>query len=190
MKIAIFVDGPSDKQTIGILTEKLLTNRVPKPGLEFRVLPRGDFFSAPKVCAYLKFLHQTHPDIGKVILCLDCECTPVEGIQPQLAKVQEEVRREHPALNPTFVLKVHALEGWLASDRQAMRRVLGGEPAKYPNPEDECKPKKLLGMVFKKANREFDYMRDDPRLARETDIGTLCRLSPSFCEFREAIEDP
>ena len=190
MRIAIFVDGNSDKPTLDILTEKLLSKRNPKPGRKFVLLPRGDFFSAAKVSAQLKFLSQTHPDVGKAILCLDCECTPRENIQPQLTKVQEEVRREHPALNPTIVLKVHALEGWLASDRQAVRKVLGAEPVDYPKPENECKPKKLLESVFKKANREFDYMRDDPRLARETDIETLCRLSTSFCEFREAIEDP
>jgi hypothetical protein len=184
------VDGQSDKQTIRILAEKLLSNRSPKPGLEFRLLPRGDFFSAPKVSAYLKFLHQTHPDISKAILCLDCECTPTEDIRPQLTKVQEEVRRIHPSLNPTIVLKVHALEGWLASDRQAVQKVLGARPETYPKPENVCKPKELLETVFKKANKEFDYMLDDPRLAQETDIERLCRSSPSFSEFRKAIEDP
>jgi hypothetical protein len=190
LRIAIFVDGQSDKQTIGILAEKLLTNRSPKPGLEFRVLPRGDFFSAPKVSAYLRFLQQTHPDTGKVILCLDCECTAPKDIRPQLTRVQEEIRRIHPSLNPTVVVKIHALEGWLASDRQAVQKVLGADPKTYPNPENECKPKELLATIFKKANREFDYMRDDPHLAMEIDIENLCRASPSFCEFRKAIEDP
>ena len=190
MRIAIFVDGKSDKPTLDILAEKVLGNRSPKPGREFLLLPRGDFFSAPKVSAQLKFLHQTHPDIGKVILCLDCECTPAEDIQPQLTKVQEEVRHNHPSLNPTVVLKVHALEGWLASDRKAVQEVLGAKPITYPKPENECKAKKLLERVFKKANKEFDYMRDDPRLAQEIDIESLCRSSPSFCEFRKAIEDP
>jgi hypothetical protein len=190
LRIAIFVDGQSDKQTIRILTEKLVINRSPKPGLKLLLLPRGDFFSAPKVSAQLRFLHRTHPDIGKVILCLDCECTPVEDIQPQLTKVQEEVRHDHPSLNPTIVLKVHALEGWLASDRQAVERVLGAEPTAYPKPENECKPKELLAKVFKKADKEFDYMRDDPQLAQEIDTERLCRSSPSFCEFRRAIDDP
>jgi hypothetical protein len=88
------------------------------------------------------------------------------------------------------VLKVHALEGWLAADRQAMQKVLGVEPSNYPTPEDDCKPKKPLETVFRKANKEFDYMRDDPRLAQEIEIERLCRSSPSFCEFRKAIEDP
>jgi hypothetical protein len=190
LRIAIFVEGQSDKQTIGILAKKLLSDRSPKPGLEFLFLPRGDFFSAPKVSAQLKVVHQRHPDIGKVILCLDCECTPKEDIQPQLTKVQEEVRQNHPSLNPTFVLKVHALESWLASDPQALREVLGTDPTDYPNPENVCKPKELLETVFRKANKEFDYMRDDPRLAQEIDIESLCRASPSFSKFRKAIEDP
>ena len=190
MRIAIFVDGPSDQETIRILAEKLLSNRSPKPGLEFQVLPRGDFFSAPKVSAYLKFLHQRQPDVGKVVLCLDCECSPTGDIQPQLSRVQEEMRRNHPTLSPTVVLKVHALEGWLASDQQAVQKVLGAEPKTYPKPENECRPKELLATVFKKANKEFDYMRDDPRLAREIDIERLCQSSPSFREFRKAIEDP
>ena len=190
MRIAIFVDGQSDKQTIGILAEKLLSNRSPKPGLKLLLLQRGDFFRAPKVSAQLKVVQQRHPDIGKVILCVDCECTPKEKIQPRLTKVQEELRRIHPSLNPTIVLKVHALEGWLASDQQAVQKVLGADPKTYPNPENECKPKELLATVFKKANREFDYMRDAPRLAQEIQIESLCRASPSFCEFRKAIEDP
>jgi len=190
LRIAIFVDGQSDKHTMRILAEKLLINRSPKPGLNLFLLPRGDFFSAPKVSAHLRFLHQTHPDIGKVILCLDCECTPKEEIQPQLSKVQAEMRRSHPSLSPTVVLKVHALEGWLASDREAVQKVLGAKPRTYPRPEDACKPKELLATVFKKANKEFDYMRDDPRLAKEIDIERVCRSSPSFCEFRKAVEDP
>jgi hypothetical protein len=184
------VDGQSDKQTIRILAEKLLSNRSPRPGLQFRVLRRGDFFCATKISGHLKVLHQTRPDIGKVILCVDCECTPKEDIQPRLSRVQEEVRRIHPSLNPTIVLKVHALEGWLASDPKALREVLGTEPADYRKPENVCKPKELLATVFKKANKEFDYMRDDPRLAQEIDIERLCRSSPSFSEFRKAIEDP
>ena len=190
MRIAIFVDGKSDKPTLDILAEKLLGNRSPKPGRKFLLLQRGDFFSAAKVSAQLEFLHQMHPDVGKVILCLDFECARAEDIQPQLAKVQKEIRSNHPSLNPTIVLKVHALEGWLASDRQAVQKVLGEEPRDYPRPENECKPKKLLETVFKKANKEFDYMRDDPRLAQEIDIERLCRSSPSFREFRKAIEDP
>jgi hypothetical protein len=82
------------------------------------------------------------------------------------------------------------LEGWLASDRRAVERVLGAEPKTYPKPENECKPKELLATVFKKANKDFDYMRDDPQLAEVIDIESLCRSSPSFCEFRKAIEDP
>jgi len=190
LKIAIIVDGKSDKPTLDILAEKLLSNRSPKPGRKFLLLPRGDFFSASKVSAQLKFLHQAHPDVVKVILCLDCECTAPEDIQPQLVKVQEEIRHDHPSLNPTFVLKMHALEGWLASDREAVQKVLGAEPTAYPKPENECKPKKLLETVFRKANKEFDYMRDDPMLAQEIDIESLCRSSPSFCEFRKAVEDP
>jgi hypothetical protein len=190
LRIAIFVDGPSDRDTLKILARRLLAQRRPTPGLEFRVLPRGDFFSSPKISAYLTHLHRTRPDVDKAILCLDCDCTPVEDIQPQLTKVQEEVRHNHPSLNPRIVLKVHALEGWLASDRQAVQKVLGAEPKTYPNPENECKPKELLATVFKKANKDFDYMRDDPPLAQEIDIETLCRCSPSFSEFRKAIDDP
>ena len=190
MSIAIFVDGQSDRDTLKILARKLLAQRRPTPGLEFRVLPRGDFFSSPKISAYLTYLRRTHPDVDKAVFCLDCECTPAEDIQPKLTRVQEEVRHDHPSLNPTIVLKVHALEGWLASDRQAVLKVLGAEPKDYAEPENECKPKELLATIFKKANKEFDYMRDDPLLAREIDIESLCRESPSFCEFRKAIEDP
>jgi hypothetical protein len=190
LKIALFVDGPSDRETLRILAGKLLINRSRKPGLEFRVLPRGDFFSALKVSAYIKDLHRTHPDVGKVILCLDCECTPVMEVQPKLLKVQDEVRRDHPTLKPTFVLKVHALEGWLACDRQAVQRAMGAKPKNYRKPENECKPKELLAIVFKKANREFDYMRDDPRIAQHVNPDTISKSSPSFAEFRAAIEDP
>jgi hypothetical protein len=190
LRIALFVDGQSDRDTLKVLAGKLLAQKKPPPGLEFRVLPRGDFFSPVKVSAYLRDLHRTHPDVTKAILCLDCECTPVEDIQPKLLAVQEETRRQHPSLNPAFILKVHALEGWLASDQEALRAVLGTHPALFPKPETVCKPKELLATVFKKANKEFDYMRDDPRIAQAVDIERLSQSSPSFSEFREAIEDP
>jgi hypothetical protein len=190
LRIALFVDGPSDRDTLKVLAKKLLAQRDPTPGLEFRVLPRGDFFSSAKISAYLNDLRRTHPDANKAILCLDCECSPREDVQPKLLDVQQDIRREHPSLNPTFVLKVHALEGWLASDSQALAEVLGTDPAPYPKPEGVCKPKGLLAEVFKKANKEFDYMRDDPRIAEAADIERLCQASPSFSEFRNAIEDP
>lgn len=190
MTIALFVDGSSDRDTLKILARKLLAQRQPSPGLEFRVLPRGDFFSSSKISAYLTYFRRTHPDVDKAILCLDCECTPKKDIQPDLLRVQQDLRRGHPSLNPTFVLKVHALEGWLASDQQALREVLGTEPGNYPNPETVCKPKELLTAVFKKAEKEFDYMRDDPQIARAADVERLCHTSPSFSEFRKAIEDP
>ncbi len=190
MRVALFVDGPSDRDTIKILARKLTAQGKPAPGFEFRVLARGDFFSSSKVSAYLTYLRRTHPDVSKAILCLDCECTPAEEIQPRLLNVQEEIRREHPSLNPKFVLKVHALEGWLASDRQALREILGTEPAAYSKPESVCKPKELLAAVFKKANKEFDYMRDNLRIAQLIDIERLCQSSPSFSEFRNAVEDP
>ena len=190
MTIAFFVDGPSDRDTLKILARKVLAQRKPSPGLEFRVQPRGDFFSSSKISAHLAYLCGTHADLDKVILCLDCECTPSEAIQPKLLKVEQEIHREHPSLNLTFVLKVHALEGWLASDREALRQVLGSVPADYAKPETVCKPKELLSTVFRKANKEFDYIRDDPRIAEAADIDRLCHASPSFSEFRNAIEDP
>jgi hypothetical protein len=190
LKIALFVDGQSDRDTLEILARKLLAQRKPTPGLGSYVLQRGDFFSSSKISAYLTYFHRTHPDVNKAILCLDCECTPAEDIQPTLSKVQQEIRHEHPSLNPTFVLKVHALEGWLASDRQALGEVLGTEPVAYSKPETVCKPKELLATVFEKANKEFDYMRDDPRIAEAVDIERLCQSSPSFSKFRKALEDP
>ncbi len=190
LKIALLVDGQTDRNVIRILVEKLFATRDPKPALVFRVLPRGDFFSAEKICAYFSPLVHEHSDLSKVVLCLDCECTPPSEIQRKLSPVQSELRRRHATLTPTYCLKVHAVESWLASDRTALRGVLGQDPPQFPKAETVCRPKALLDEVFRKAGRDFLYVRDDERLAKAVDVETVSRESASFSGFRQTIEDP
>jgi hypothetical protein len=38
--------------------------------------------------------------------------------------------------------------------------------------------------------KEFDYLRDDPRIAHHVNIDTVVESSPSFAGFCKAIADP
>lgn len=189
MKIGLFVEGKSDKRTLPILIEKIFERKAPKPGLEIRTIPQGDMLSVPKMEVYLKKdLLVKHPDLRKIVVCLDCECTPPEKIRSLMLPVEKKLGALFRGVQTKYCLVVHALEGWLASDEKALAEYLGQPRLKISwNPKQVCRPRENLKDTFKRANREFDHLEDDPEIAKRINIDTLTKRNPSFAAFRHLV---
>ncbi len=191
MKIALFVEGKSDKSTIPILVRKILERESARPAVVSRVRPRGDLLSADKVAAFVsRDILQQHRDTDKIIVCVDSECTPVEETKVLAQETERRLQELGVSPLPRYCVMRHALEGWLGADVNALSDVAGRPVKLSESAAIACRPKELLEEAFRKAGKEFVYVRDDPRIAEKVDPATLERENESFAHFRRLIEGP
>ncbi len=187
MKISLFVEGPSDEDTLPILARKISANL----GFVTRVLPRGDLLNAKKVGAYINAdIKIKHQDILKVIVCPDSECTPEEEFLKIALPVEKELRDlvKNPPVYYCGV--IHATEAWLACDALALGRYLGLGNIKASGTQaivNSCKPKQALRELFDRHGRYFTNVRDNPRLADVVDAQELLKISTSFARFANLV---
>ncbi|MBM4465080.1 MAG: DUF4276 family protein [Chloroflexi bacterium] len=139
----------------------------------------------------MEALLKQHQDIEKVIVCVDSECTDPAEIQREVSKVERELSRVGLPVVPRYVVVVHALEGWLATDSEAVRQVLGrgAEVRIERNLEEICKPSELLEDIFAQHGKNFLKARDDPLLAEYVDPEEIAEHSPSFRRFCQLVKD-
>ena len=187
MSIGLFVEGKSDKDTIPKLIRKFLDT---SPKIIPRTIHRGEMFESEKMKPYLEALLKLHPDVAKVIVCVDSHCTDPEEIRKEVSRVERELARMSLQVTPQYVVVVHALEGWLAADQKALGLVLGSEVNINRNLEEECKPDELLGDLFAKHGKSFQKTRHDPQIASHADSEEIAHHSPSFRRFCRLIKDP
>lgn len=179
LKIGIFVEGKSDKDTI----PKLIRKIIPNAGIEIRVLRQGETLNIEKVKSHKDALIKMHSDIDKIVVCRDSECANPDDIKLQIQKIEKEVKVRYSII-------VHALETWLLSDENAVAKIIGQSITPITSPESECKPKDTLKQIFSKAGKNFEHIRDDPKIAEFVDIKIIKQKCPSFCQFYDVIADP
>ncbi len=188
MTLAFFVEGRSEKVTLPILVRKASPEH---ERLLFRQVPRGDMFAARKMEAYIRALLAHHRDVRKILVCVDAECTPYAELKPRTEAIERELHAK--GFPVRYILVVHSLEGWLASDSEAMAKFLGkaGIPKGYPRDWDAvCRPAELLARLIARSGKSFHKIRDGPRLAELVSIQRLVATSPSFARFVESLRDP
>ncbi|MFQ5811628.1 MAG: DUF4276 family protein [Anaerolineae bacterium] len=188
MSIGLFVEGKSDKDTIPKLIRKFLDT---PPRIIPRTIHRGEMLKSEKVKPYLEALLKQHQDVEKVIVCVDSECTDPEEIWEEVSKVERELSRMGLPVVPRYVVVVHALEGWLAADPEAVRQVLGrgAEVRIDQNLEEICRPAELLEDIFAQHGKSFQKTRHDPQIARHADPAEIARHSSSFRRFCQLVKD-
>lgn len=189
MKIALLVEGPSDNETLAILVKKILgesTSVIP------RVLRgRGNVLNAQKVCSVAQFLLQRSPDVSKIIVCVDSECTPGDQTEREIGEIEKFVNTRVQGCPVHYIAVIHALEGWLLADAHAITEYLGrAAKAKIPRrAASNCKPKEVMKEVFRKVNKGYLASRDAPRIAEGIDIDRIASRNESFARFRELAVD-
>jgi len=188
MSIALFVEGKSDKDTIPELIRKLLGT---SPRIIPRTIHRGEMFKSEKVKPYVEALLKQHQDVTKVIVCVDSECTDPEEIQREVSKVERELSKMGLPVVPRYAVVVHALEGWLAADSEALRQVLGrgAEVRIEQNLEEICRPAELLEDIFAQHGKNFLKFRDDPLLAEHVNPEEIAKRCSSFQRFCQLVKD-
>jgi hypothetical protein len=187
MKIALFVEGQSDRDTLTALARQISPNSAFVP----RVLARGDLLNAEKAFAYIEAdIKIKHPDVTRVLLCPDSECTPHEDFLRIVQPIENTLKRLVGSLSVHYCGVIHATEAWLACDAAALARYLRlasiGESSARAI-VNSCKPKQALRELFLRHGREFINVRDNPRLANEVNTGELIRRSKSFARFAELL---
>ena len=191
MKVALFVEGKSDRSTIPILVRRLFEGKGDRPAVVARKLPPGDLLSADKIAVYVREdILLEHRDIDKIIVCVDSECTPVEEKKALAEEAERQLKNLGVEPLPRYCVLAHALEGWLGTDEKALSAVAGRPVRLKERAASACRPKELVAEAFRKAGREFVYVRDDPRIARHIDPATVEKGNESFASFRRLIEDP
>lgn len=190
MKIALFVEGPSDRDTLSILAQKVS----PGTGLVTRVLGRGNLLNPDRVRVFIEEdVKKQHSDVRKVVLCVDSECTREEDLLDTLRPLERQLRRLVGNPPVFYSAVIHAIEAWLASDASALGRYLGSPNIADPTTRvvvNACRPKQALAKLFHRSRREFINVRDNPNLAHELDPQVAARTCRSFARFVRLVRDP
>jgi hypothetical protein len=185
--ILLLVEGPSDQTTLSILAGKIVPSSVPVSAFPVN---KGDLFNPQKLSIHIGYFFRKHPELHKVLACVDSEGIPIDETQGRVATLEKQLQTAFRHLRIKYIVVDHSLEGWLLCDRSAMRKILG-EKAKMPsygNPENLDRPADLMERIFRK-NRSHGYIktRDAPLLAKEIDPRNLIRLSDTFKDFRKYL---
>jgi len=189
MSIGLFVEGKSDKDTIPKLIRKFLDT---SPKIIPRRIHRGEMFKSEKVKLYLEALLEQHPDVAKVIVCVDSHCTDPAETRGELSKIERELNKMDLPVVPRYAVVVHSLEGWLAADTEALECVLGkGAHVRIEEDlEEVCEPAELLGDIFAQHGKKFLKTMHDPMIAEHADPRRIAKRNSSFQRFLELVKDP
>jgi hypothetical protein len=188
MRVALFVEGKSDRDTLSILARRVF----PSLGLETRVLARGDLLNATKVAAFINQDIGTR-SVSRVLVCVDSECTPEGEMLKIVTPVEKEIKRKVKHLSVAYCGVIHATEAWLAADGLALGRYLGCgaiNPSVVRSVVSACKPKDALSDLFDRHGREFSNVQDNPRLASLVDPKQIAKISKSFARFAGLLVSP
>lgn len=190
MKIALLVEGPSDEQTLKILIRKILGEQV---SIVTRVMRgRGNLLNERKVRAViLNNILPDHPEVAKIIVCVDSECTPEDEARKEAEEIEKIVNSgmKHPIY---YVCVIHALEGWLLGDLDGIKIYLGQRANMKisPSATRDCNPKEIMKDIFRQNERQFLPTLDNPRIAERINIDKIATNNKSFLRFQDKVKDP
>lgn len=196
MKIGLIVEGKynkTEKEVLPILIKKIYdTKKLIKPPLVKRCGQRGDLFDLKKVCGLIEYLLYQHSDIGKVVVCLDSECEPINKLKESVERIEKEIKKSFKNIIIHYCMVVYALETWLGGDHVALAEYYKIDKEKVYKDisikiQKECNPKDFLKKVL---GDKFDYIRDDIKIAEKIDIKKISKMNDSFLYFKKVVLDP
>lgn len=180
MNILILTEDAKGREPIRIIARKVLPSSI---GIKVDFANKGDLLLPDKTRA--KILPYLNQGYSKIIICVDTECTKVT--EADIKKAEKGLFNQISISSIKYCAVVHALESWLASDKDIIKEWLKRD---FSLPQTECTPKNFLKNEFKKAGKEYDYIRDNTRLAEKVDIGRISKANASFKKFIQALKDP
>lgn len=184
MSLGVIVEGPSDRKPIRTLLEKL-----GRTVSGVRVVRQGDMLNVPKMATYIDLLAQPRHRFDRIFIFRDSE-----GVDPN--DTYEATREAERSLSSMFsrpeiryVIVDHSIEGWLASDHDAVRQVLGGkrEISRLNNADVHQRPADLLARVFRANRRSFDKNVHNQQIAELADTSVIAQKSPTFTRLVDLL---
>jgi hypothetical protein len=187
LSLGIFVEGPSDRDSIPILLRKLGQRAV-----HARVTGRGDMLDVATMHRHVQALRATHRGVRRVLVFLDSE-----GVDPEVTlREAEGPRRELLGalrrVDLDYVVVDHSLEGWLACDEEAVRSVLGRNARLRTrvNPEDHPRPAQLMEGLFRANGKQFRKTVHNRLLAERADTTVIADRSATFRRLVDLLRGP
>ena len=188
MSLGLFVEGPSDRDTIPIIVRKLGY----RSRIRARVIKQSEMLFPDKMARNVEEMLRERGDIDLIVVCIDSERVDPGVTEQRVRPVQRRLNETSP-VPVRYSVVDHALEGWLACDEEALRAVLGGPRARINirvNPEDHPTPADLLAQVFRDNRRKFRKTRHDPQIAEHASPERIATRSPTFRRFAEILGHP
>ena len=178
--IGVIVEGTSDEKVIREITHKL---GVP---VEIRRSKRGAKIQSPTKTKTFAVELLSHCE--KVVILKDSHCADPHEKEHAL---EEKLKDLGVSFDGTvrICMVVHAIESWLLADDEAIGDYLRSEVRDIYNPENECKPDKVLNEIFKRYGLDYFKGGEAPReIAKRLSLDKVIKKCPSFIKFKTFIE--
>ena len=90
----------------------------------------------------------------------------------------------------TYIVVDHSLEGWLACDADALRKVLGRQAVLSikGNPEDHQRPAELMHRIFRDNRKGFVKTVHNEKIAEFVKPQNILEKSPTFRRFASTLK--
>lgn len=187
VRLGFFVEGLSDKRVIGALARKVLSKST---ALDFRELDNG-VRSFDAIKRHAQALLKLHQDVSKVIVCADMHSDQVK--KREIQNTENSLRRATLPIPVRYVKVLHAIEGWLLADPNALKQTLGPDASLGNIPSDlesYCDQVRILEEIFGRNGRHYKKVRWAPAIAEHVDVNLIKTRMSSFRAFLDALTDP
>lgn len=174
--IGFIVEGTSDEKVVEEICRKLQVQ--PK----IRIMRKT--INPRKAKAFTNFLLDR--DCEKVVILKDSHCSDPAKIEKNLRdRLIEESLRAKIDGEVRICIVVHAIESWLLADEEAIADYLRSKVKGINNPENECKPDKVLDEIFRKHEQGYLKGGEAPReIAKRLSLEKVAKKCPSFIKFK------
>ena len=178
--LAIFVEGPSDRES-----HKHLLRKLGHTSIQDRVVPQGDMLNTGTMQRHIQAVLLLHQDISHVLVLRDSEGVAPEETRDWMRPAETELKRRFPGLGIDYVVVDHSIEGWLLCDAEALKAVLGARARiDVPgNPDQHLRPAELLKDVFRANGKKFRKTIHNPLIAEAARVEEIRRRSQTFAEL-------
>lgn len=175
--LAIFVEGPSDREP-----HKYLLGKLGHASIHDYVVRQGDMLNVREMQNQIEAVLVRHPKIRHVLVLRDLEGVAQEKTYELMRQAERELREQFPSLGIDYVVVDHSIEGWLLCDTEALREVLGPRARINvpPNPDQYPRPAELIERIFKANGKTFLKTRDNPRIAKAARVEEIRERSRTF----------
>ncbi len=146
------------------------------------VVKQGRMLDAQFMSRQIKAVTRRDRRVSAILVFRDSEgADPAKTLLATRLPLQI-LTQAHPKMTIDYVVVDHSLEGWLLSDPEALRTVLGPRVriALPARPDTHPRPAELMSRVFAANGLDYAKMRHAPRMAEAADTTAIASRSPTF----------